>query len=87
MADQNVSIEAAIAAETAKKMECTINSYLKKLQGAKGPVYGFGASDCRKNCKSHLLYFQELNKADCLVQKLVLHLQSSTSILSVIVVD
>jgi Uri superfamily endonuclease len=87
LANQNVSIEAAVAAETAKKMECTINGYLKNLKGAKVPIYGFGASDCRKNCKSHLLYFPELKKADWLVQKLVLHLQSSTGILSVIVVD
>jgi Uri superfamily endonuclease len=87
LANQNVSIEAAVAAETAKKMECTINGYLKNLKGTKVPIYGFGASDCRKNCESHLLYFPELKKADCLVQKLVLHLQSSTGILSVIVVD
>ena len=87
LANQNVSIEAAITAKTKKKLECAINSYLKDIKGAKVPINRFGASDCRKNCKIHLLYFTELKKADCLVQKLVLHLQSSIDILSVIVVD
>ena len=87
LANQNVSIGTAIAAETTKKMECTINGYLKDLKGAKVPINRFVASDCRKNCKIHLLYFTELKKADCLVQKLVLPLQSSIDILSVIVVD
>lgn len=87
IADQNVSVEATIDAETTKKMECTIKSYLKNLKGAKVPINGFGASDCRKNCRSHLLYFPELKSADYLIQKLVVNSQSSTGILSVVLVD
>ena len=86
VADQNVSVEAIIAAETIKKMECTINSYLKNLKGTKVPIIGFGASDCRKNCKSHLLYFPELKTVDYLIQKLVGHSQSSTGIFLVVVI-
>ena len=33
LADQNVSVEAVVAAETNKKMECTINSYIKQIHG------------------------------------------------------
>jgi Uri superfamily endonuclease len=87
LADENVSVEAVVAAETNKNMECSLNSYLKKMEGAKIQVNGFGASDCRKNCGSHLLYFPETKKPDCLVQKLVKRLQSSEGILSVIVID
>ena len=85
LADENVSVEAVLAAETNKKMERTINSRIKGIEGAEVPVKGFGASDCRKNCGSHLLYFPEIENADCLVQKLVRHLQSESGILSVCV--
>ena len=86
LADENVSVEAVIAAETNKKMECNINSRIKGMKGAEVPVKGFGASDCRKNCGSHLLYFPEIQNADCLVQNLVRSLQSVSGILSVCVV-
>jgi Uri superfamily endonuclease len=86
LADENVSVEAVIAAETDKKMECNINSRIKDIEGAEVPVRGFGASDCRKNCGSHLLYFPEIENAECLVQKLVRNLQSTSDILSVCVV-
>jgi Uri superfamily endonuclease len=55
--------------------------------GAEVPVKGFGASDCRRNCESHLLYFPEIENADFLVQKLVTHLHSSSGIFSVLVID
>jgi len=86
LADENVSVEAVVAAETNEKMECSLNSYMKKMSGAEVPVCGFGASDCRKNCRSHLLYFPELKEADILVQKLVEHLSSLMGILTVAVV-
>ena len=86
LADENVSVEAVIVAETNENMECKTNQHMKTIMGAKVQVKGFGASDCRKNCKSHLLYFPEIENADCLVQKLVEYLQSSSGILSVYVV-
>jgi Uri superfamily endonuclease len=86
LADQNVSVVTIVAAETNEKIECTLNRYLKQMRGVKVPVYGFGASDCRKNCGSHLLYFPELKNSDCLIQKLVKHLSSSAGIFSVCVI-
>ena len=86
LANKNVSVEAVIVAETNENMECKTNQHIKTIMGAKVPVKGFGASDCRKNCESHLLYFPEIKNTDCLVQKLVGHLQSSSGILSVYVV-
>ena len=70
LADKNVSVEAVIVVETDKKMECNLNSYLKRIKGAKVPVNGFGASDCKKKCGSHLLYFPEIKNVDWLVQKI-----------------
>ena len=86
LADENVPVEAVIVAETNENMECNLNSYIKKIRGAKVPVKRFGASDCRKNCKSHLLYFPGIDNADFLVQKIVGHLQSASGILSVCVI-
>jgi Uri superfamily endonuclease len=87
LADENVSVEAVIAAETCKKIECNINNYIKSIEDAKVPIMGFGASDCKKNCESHLLYFPEVENADYLVQKVVRHLRFVCGILSVYVIQ
>ena len=86
LANENVSVEAGVVAETKENMECKINQYLKRIVGAKVPVKGFGASDCQKKCRSHLLYFPDIEQTDLLVQKIVKQLQSLTGILSVSVV-
>jgi Uri superfamily endonuclease len=87
LADENVSVEAVIVTETNENMECKINQHIKTIMGPEVPVKGFGASDCRRNCESHLLYFPEIENADFLVQKLVTHLHSSSGIFSVLVID
>jgi Uri superfamily endonuclease len=81
LADQKVS--AVLAAETSQKIECKTNQHIKTAMEAEVKVRGFGASDCRKNCESHLLYFQEVENADCLVQKLAAQLRSASGVLSV----
>jgi len=59
LAYENATVTAVIAAQTNKKLECEVNRYIKREGGAKIPVTGFGASDCKENCGSHLLYFGE----------------------------
>ena len=85
--NQNVSVEAVVAAETKKKLECNINSYLKNSRITKVLVMGFGSSDCRKNCGSHLLYFPEIKKIDCLVQGLVENLKLLKDVHSVVLIE
>lgn len=87
LANQNVSVKAVIATETSKRMECKVNSYLKSISGARVPVNGFGASDCKKACKSHLLFFPQIKNSDCLVQELVEKLESSGGVVFVVVLD
>jgi len=60
LADKNLSVEVVIAAETNKKMECNINSYMKRIKGSKIQVKGFGASDCKKNAEVTCCIFQRL---------------------------
>ena len=56
LAASNVEVTSAIAAFTEKKMECEINQHLRDRLQATIPARGFGSSDCRKRCGSHLLY-------------------------------
>jgi Uri superfamily endonuclease len=78
-----VSIEAIIAAETNKKLECEVNSRIKNIFGVKVTVNGFGASDCKNNCGSHLLHFPGLEDADSIIKILSRYLTSLANINSV----
>jgi Uri superfamily endonuclease len=57
LAHTNASVTAAIAGQVHREAECNINRSIKERLKAKIPVAGFGASDCKQNCESHLLYF------------------------------
>jgi Uri superfamily endonuclease len=56
---RDAAITAVVAAETDTKMECELNCYIKRKGDARIPVSGFGSSDCKGNCKTHILYFGE----------------------------
>ena len=70
LAHENATVTAVIAAEADKKLECNVNRSVKKELGAKIPVVGFGASDCKENCESHLLFFPDTMKESNLVEKI-----------------
>ena len=59
-----------VAMQTAKKMECKINCYIKEEEAARVLVPGFGSSDCKKKCTSHLLFFSDRVKGKVLLQKI-----------------
>jgi len=60
LAQEDAAVMSVVAAPTTnRKMECHINSYIKEKCQAKIAIPGFGASDCRKNCGSHLLFSQD----------------------------
>jgi len=61
LANKNATVTAVVAAQTNKKLECNLNRYIKREGEAKILGKGFGASDCKENCESHLLYFGEEN--------------------------
>ncbi len=43
--------------------ECRLNQELGAFLGATWPFPGFGSSDCKESCTSHLLYLPELAPA------------------------
>ncbi len=61
MARIDAVVMAVTAAQTNKKIECKINRCLKNEITTKIPVLGFGASDCKEDCGSHLLYLGKEN--------------------------
>ncbi len=71
LADENATITTVVAAQTNKKMECVMNRYIKENVETKISVNRFGASDCRKKCGSHLLFFPNVTNNGFLVKKIV----------------
>ncbi|MCW4022871.1 MAG: GIY-YIG nuclease family protein [archaeon] len=86
LANKSVSVRLIVVAETKKKIECKVNCYLKDTSGAKILVKGFGASDCKNNCESHLLYFPDNAEPKKLIREHVKNLQELQGVLSVIVI-
>jgi len=58
---KNAHLVGLVAAEIDRRVECKINRYIQIREDAQIPVAYFGASDCKKNCGSHLLYLDEEN--------------------------
>jgi Uri superfamily endonuclease len=44
--------------------ECEVAQFLARRYGAQIPTTGFGSSDCRKGCASHLIYFKDMQAID-----------------------
>ena len=68
---ENATITTVIAFQTNRKLECKMNRCIIEESKTKIPVMGFGASDCKENCESHLLFFSDITKEKVLVKKLV----------------
>ena len=71
LAHENATVTAVIAVQTSRKLECKMNHCIIEELKTKIPVVGFGASDCKENCKSHLLFFSDIAKEKVLIKKLV----------------
>lgn len=59
-----VTVKAVLAAETNERRECEINKLIaEKLEG-EVIIEGFGASDCRERCRSHLIFLDKRKNVD-----------------------
>jgi len=68
---KNINLIGLVAAEIDRRVECKINRYIQVKEDAKIPVPYFGASDCEKNCRSHLLFYPNMIEEQILVEKIV----------------
>jgi Uri superfamily endonuclease len=71
LANENATVTSVVAAQTHEKLECTLNSHIKSEVGGKILMKEFGASDCKKKCESHLLFFPDITEEPILIQKIV----------------
>lgn len=71
LADENATVRAVIAVATSRRLECKLNQAIKKSVNGKILVDGFGASDCKENCGSHLFFVPDIIGEQFLVQKIV----------------
>jgi Uri superfamily endonuclease len=67
LANKKANVEVVVAAESEANRECKINTLLKKIEGATVPFEGFGASDCKQHCGSHLVHLGKLDPAKKIV--------------------
>lgn len=49
--------------------ECDLNQRISRLSGAQAIMRGFGSSDCRGGCRSHLYYFPRRNAPRATTEK------------------
>ncbi|MCW3985408.1 MAG: DUF123 domain-containing protein [Candidatus Bathyarchaeota archaeon] len=56
LSKKEASIEAIAAVSGNPNSECEINQFIRSQMKAKVLIPKFGASDCKNNCESHLLY-------------------------------
>lgn len=69
VANKNAKVITVVAAETSVNRECQVNNAIKEIEGATVPIDGFGASDCKHNCESHLVFFGDENVTEKIVDK------------------
>jgi len=58
------NVKAVLAAETSERKECEINKLIAERLRGDIIVDGFGASDCRENCRSHLIFLGKRENVD-----------------------
>jgi len=68
LSDEDTCLKAVVAGAMGQKMECAINQCLRDSFHAQIPFSGFGSSDCKERCGSHLLYFGQTRN---IVEKIV----------------
>lgn len=67
LAKRAVCITAVVAALSNEDNECQIANLIGDIEGAATPIMGFGASDCKHTCKSHLTYLGQNNSLDKII--------------------
>jgi len=79
LANKRATVVAVVAAESSVNKECQINNAIRNIEGATIPVVGFGASDCKRHCKSHLVHCGEESVEDKIVDAYTNLFRANTS--------
>lgn len=68
---EDVYIEAVFVASSDTNLECKINQLVNAKMHGQVSILSFGASDCKNNCQSHLLFFPQSTSIRTFVKELV----------------
>lgn len=60
-------VTAVVACASKINRECKINKVIQNIRGTNVPIKGFGASDCQRNCASHLVYLGKEDVFDAII--------------------
>lgn len=71
LAQKSVELEAALVILGREKLDCQLNNLIRARIGATAPILGFGASDCKAECQSHLLHFPHIKGLEVLIKQMV----------------
>ena len=55
---------------SSEKNECVFSQFLANSKSGNIPIKGFGSSDCRNKCESHLIWFQKETNLDSMFNEL-----------------
>jgi len=64
LASKTAFITGLVAAPSKTNKECEINTLIENIEEATVPIMGFGASDCKRKCKSHLIHLGRNNNLE-----------------------
>ncbi|TFG34412.1 DUF123 domain-containing protein [Candidatus Thorarchaeota archaeon] len=59
-----VQLKAAVWAESSEAIECLISKQLEENRGFTSGPKGFGASDCKRGCNTHLYHSRNHNNVE-----------------------
>lgn len=59
LSSRKTRITTIVAGASDLNKECEITERIQHIEGATVSIDGFGASDCRRSCKSHLVHFNQ----------------------------
>lgn len=56
---EHASVFLIVFSKTSQKEECGVNQAITEIARGEVPVPGFGSSDCRSGCESHLIFLKD----------------------------
>jgi len=62
LANRKIVVKFVVAARSSINKECELTKLIQHIEGATVPIAGFGASDCKEKCRSHLVHFDKKPK-------------------------
>jgi Uri superfamily endonuclease len=70
---KHTSVFLIVFSKTSQREECRVNHAIAETSQGEAPIPGFGSSDCRSGCQSHLLFLKEKEVTPIIVEAFKRH--------------